>query len=43
MIYLRFFEDLSQNDIAHQIDVSQMQVSRILTRTLQVLHDERAA
>lgn len=43
VIYLRFFEDLSQSDIAEQIGVSQMQVSRILSRTLQVLHDELAA
>jgi RNA polymerase sigma-B factor len=43
VIYLRFFEDLSQSDIAQQIGVSQMQVSRILTRTLKVLHDELVA
>jgi RNA polymerase sigma-B factor len=43
VIYLRFFEDLSQTDIAREIGVSQMQVSRILTRTLQLLHDELAA
>jgi len=42
VIYLRFFEDLSQSDIASQVGVTQMQVSRILTRTLQVLHDELA-
>jgi RNA polymerase sigma-B factor len=43
VIYLRFFEDLSQSDIAEQIGVSQMQVSRILSRTLRVLHDELGA
>jgi RNA polymerase sigma-B factor len=43
VIYLRFFEDLSQGDIARRIGVSQMQVSRILSRTLQLLHDELAA
>ncbi len=43
VIYLRFFEDLSQSDIAGRIGVSQMQVSRILTRTLRMLHDELAA
>jgi RNA polymerase sigma-B factor len=43
VIYLRFFEDLSQSDIARQIGVSQMQVSRILSRTLRVLHDELGA
>lgn len=43
VIYLRFFEDLSQSDIATRIGVSQMQVSRILTRTLRLLHDELAA
>lgn len=42
VIYLRFFEDLSQSDIALQIGVSQMQVSRILTRTLRLLHEELA-
>jgi RNA polymerase sigma-B factor len=43
VIYLRFFEDLSQGEIARQIGVSQMQVSRILSRTLQLLHDELTA
>jgi len=43
IVYLRFFEDLSQSDIARQVGVSQMQVSRILIRTLRVLHDELAA
>lgn len=43
IIYLRFFEDLSQSEVAHQVGVSQMQVSRILTRTLRLLHDDLAA
>ncbi len=42
VIYLRFFEDLSQSDIAREIGVSQMQVSRILSRTLRALHEELA-
>jgi RNA polymerase sigma-B factor len=43
VIYLRFFEDLSQGDIARRIGVSQMQVSRILSRALHLLHDELTA
>jgi RNA polymerase sigma-B factor len=43
VVYLRFFEDLSQSDIAQHIGVSQMQVSRILSHALQVLHDELIA
>lgn len=39
VIYLRFFEDLTQTEIAEQIGVSQMQVSRILTRALDELGD----
>jgi RNA polymerase sigma-B factor len=43
VIYLRFFEDLSQGDIAREIGVSQMQVSRILSRVINTLHDELTA
>lgn len=43
IIYLRFFEDLSQSDIARHVGVSQMQVSRILTRAIQALQQELAA
>jgi RNA polymerase sigma-B factor len=34
LVRLRFLEGLSQSEIARQLDVSQMQVSRMLTRTL---------
>jgi RNA polymerase sigma-B factor len=43
VIYLRFYEDLSQSDIAHRVGVSQMHVSRILSRALAILHEELAA
>ncbi len=43
ILYLRFFEDFSQSDIAEQIGVSQMQISRILSRILQELHHELTA
>ncbi len=35
VVHLRFFEDLSQREIAQRIGVSQMQVSRILRAALQ--------
>ena len=34
VLYLRFFEGLTQTEIARQLDISQMQVSRLLRRTL---------
>jgi RNA polymerase sigma-B factor len=37
---MRFFENLTQAEIAERIGVSQMQVSRILTRTLANLRDQ---
>src|SRR5579862_6574671 len=37
VIYLRYFEDLTQADIAAEIGISQMQVSRLLTRSLATL------
>ena len=39
VLYLRFFEGLTQTEIARQLDISQMQVSRLLRRTLRVLRD----
>jgi RNA polymerase sigma-B factor len=48
VIYLRYFEEMTQAQIAAHVGVSQMHVSRILTRSLgrlsaQVDHAERAA
>jgi RNA polymerase sigma-B factor len=43
ILYLRFFEDRSQQEIAHDIGVSQMQVSRLLTRIMRDLRTELTA
>jgi RNA polymerase sigma-B factor len=37
IVYLRYFEDLTQADIAAKLGISQMQVSRLLTRSLATL------
>jgi RNA polymerase sigma-B factor len=39
VLYLRFFEGLTQTEIAKQLDISQMQVSRLLRKTLKVLRE----
>jgi RNA polymerase sigma-B factor len=39
IIHLRFFEDLSQSEIAARIGMSQVHVSRLLRRTLRSLHE----
>lgn len=39
VLYLRFFEGLTQTEIARQLDISQMQVSRLLRRTFKVLRE----
>jgi RNA polymerase sigma-B factor len=39
VLYLRFFQGLTQTEIARQLDISQMQVSRLLRRTLRVLRE----
>jgi RNA polymerase sigma-B factor len=39
ILYLRFAEDLTQSEIAEQIGVSQMQVSRLLRRSLHRLRE----
>jgi RNA polymerase sigma-B factor len=39
---MRFFEDLTQQEIADRIGVTQMQVSRLLSRILSDLHQDLA-
>jgi RNA polymerase sigma-B factor len=39
VLYLRFFEGLTQTEIARQLEISQMQVSRLLRKTLKVLRE----
>ncbi len=43
VLRLRFFEDQTQHQIAEQLGVSQMQVSRILSRTLAALREQALA
>lgn len=38
IVQLRFFEDLTQSEIAERVGVSQMHVSRLLRRALDTLH-----
>jgi len=40
VLYMRFFDDLTQAEIAEEIGVSQMHVSRMLSRSLDSLSDE---
>ena len=40
VLVLRFFESMTQSQIAERIGVSQMQVSRILANTLRSLRDQ---
>jgi RNA polymerase sigma-B factor len=42
VLYLRFFAGLTQSEIAEEIGVSQMHVSRILSQTLAILRDSVA-
>ncbi|HVE92097.1 MAG TPA: sigma-70 family RNA polymerase sigma factor, partial [Actinomycetota bacterium] len=39
LLSLRFHHDLSQHEIASRLGVSQMQVSRLLARTIERLRD----
>lgn len=39
IIYLRFFEDLSQSEIAERVGVSQMHVSRLLRQTIDEIRE----
>lgn len=40
ILYLRFFKGLTQTEIATELDISQMHVSRLLRRTLQILRQK---
>ena len=40
IVRLRFFEDMGQAEIAAQVGISQMYVSRLLARTLLQLRDQ---
>lgn len=40
ILYLRFFKDMTQTEIAHEVGISQMHVSRLLTQTLRRLREE---
>ncbi|MGW3243133.1 SigB/SigF/SigG family RNA polymerase sigma factor [Streptomyces sp. NPDC001070] len=40
ILYLRFFRDMTQSQIADQLGLSQMHVSRLITRTCRRLRDE---
>jgi RNA polymerase sigma-B factor len=42
VLFLRFFEDMTQSDIAEVVGVSQMQVSRLITRALDRLRAQLA-
>jgi RNA polymerase sigma-B factor len=37
MLYLRFYEGMTQSEIAKRLGISQMHVSRLLTRSLDQL------
>ena len=37
ILYMRFVEDLTQTEIAERVGISQMQVSRLLRRSLEQL------
>ena len=39
VLYLRFFQGLTQTEIATTLGISQMQVSRLLRKTLKVLRE----
>jgi RNA polymerase sigma-B factor len=43
ILMMRFFEELSQTQIAERLGISQMHVSRLLSRTLRDLHTQLAA
>ena len=39
IVRLRFFEDMTQTEIAEEVGISQMHVSRLLSRTLMQLRE----
>ena len=39
IVYLRFFEGLTQSEIAARVGISQMHVSRLLVRSLETLSE----
>jgi RNA polymerase sigma-B factor len=43
ILYLRFFEEWSQNEIAQELGISQMHVSRLLAQSLSLLRERAAA
>lgn len=43
VLYLRYFEDRTQEEIGHDLGVTQMQVSRLLTRIHETLREELVA
>jgi RNA polymerase sigma-B factor len=40
ILHMRFMQDMTQSEIAEQIGVSQMQISRLLRRSLHRLREE---
>jgi RNA polymerase sigma-B factor len=40
ILYLRFFQDMTQTEIAEDIGISQMHVSRLLTQSLARLREQ---
>ena len=43
ILHLRFFEGLTQSQIAQQVGISQMHVSRLIRRSLEKIREEIAA
>ena len=43
VLYLRFFRGLTQSEIAREVGVSQMHVSRILAQTLRTIREAVAS
>jgi RNA polymerase sigma-B factor len=43
ILHLRFFEGLTQSQIAQQVGISQMHVSRLIRRALEKIRDEIAS